>query len=498
MSCRALLLTGLILAASGCSCDDARAPGDPAPRDGGAVDAGFDGGPTPADAGLDAGAWDAGRADSGASADAGEVDGGAAPDPAVCAVGLADGCCPLAIIHGGTDPDCPDLGCAMFSQSADVELDPRSNTSHGGVGTAFDGAELWLVWADTENGAGYRYTFERRAVATGTIAAGPTVQRVPSSPYQLMRGVTALALDPKTGAGFWVAPSTIGARFRALFIDADGAPASEVIEVGAVCNPFTVTLGAIWPRADRPYSVGESEDCRGHSEVRVTRVEADRGVTPFTQPSDRAFGGFVAYDGLTHRMHTFAPRLTTGYDEMFYAALDLGAGTFTTPVRVPNPAGGNSNFEMAHVATDGEGFVIVGNVNRYEQFVGIVYQTFVGRWDPAQGWGPITILRPFEAGRRLGEARLVWTGSGYVAATTEVDGDGTSAGLTDQDAPRVELLSLAPDGALRQRWPLQPEGIETLYPNLTWTGDRIAVTWVEQVRDPSSLKQHKLRWLSCP
>lgn len=151
-------------------------------------------------------------------------------------------------------------------------------------------------------------------------------------------GVSALAIEPPTRAAFWVAPSALGARFRGHFIGDDGAPDSEVIEVGSVCNPFTVSLGAVWPRADRRYTIGESEDCVGHSALRVTRIEADNRTTPYSQPSDRAFCGFVAYDGLTHRMHTFAPRLTAAYDEMYCAALDLGAGTFTPPVRVQNPS----------------------------------------------------------------------------------------------------------------------------------------------------------------
>jgi hypothetical protein len=503
MSTRALLLAGLLLATSGCSCDDGRGPSDastPARDSGSDADAGDHPDVGPKDAGradasaVDAGEEDAGEPDGGGPLDGGAPDSGAPPDPAECPVGVADGCCPLAVVYGGTDPDCPDLGCAALQESADVELDPLADEYHAGVGTAFDGRELWLAWPDTHNGVGQRYWFERRDVASGAITVGPTAHDR-AQPLQFLQGVTTLALDPTSRTGFWVAPSSVGAYFRALFLAEDGAPTGGPVQLGRICNAFTVSLGAAWPTGGRPYSFGESDDCMGHSEARIVRVESDERTTTFTQASDRVFGGFAAYDAGAGRMHVLTPRLVAGYDEVFYATLDLATDTFSPEVRIPNPRGPNSSFEMAHAATDGQGLMIIGNVSRFQQLVGIVYETFVGRWDPAQGWGPVLVLSPPSAERRLGEARLIWTGAGYLAALTNVDGDGTSGGVTQYDNPEVELVSLSPSGALRQRWSLQPAGTTTVFPNLTWAGDRVAVTWVERTQQ---MQQHKLRWLSCP
>lgn len=469
---------------------------DAGPSDGPRSDRGV-----PVDSGVTEPLGDGGVDDQGLG-DGGEVDASlprdGGPDPARCPVGQADGCCPLAIVHGGTDPDCPDLACAPFSASADVELDPLGNEYAGGVGTAYTGEELVLVWADIRyNDFRFRYTFERRAVATGTITLGPTSLEAPTATFSPLLGITSLAIEPKTKALVWTAPSNIGSNFRAFYLAHDGAPIGEPIVIGRICNPFTVSLGSVWPLDGRPLVYGEGDDCEGESWARIARVEADGMVNTFRQDSDRAYGGFVAYDEPGRRLHVLYPLLSSAYNELHYSIFDLATETFSTPVIIPSPVGGTS-FEMAHLATDGDGLLILGSISRFEMFVGIVYQTFVGRWDPTNGWGPVTVLRPFSAQRRLGEARILWTGSGYLAAATEVDGDGTSNGVTDRDAPRVELITLGPDGVVRDRQPLRPPEVETVFPNLTWAGDRIAVTWGERAATPQVGEQHKLRWLSCP
>lgn len=119
-------------------------------------------------------------------------------------------------------------------------------------------------------------------------------------------------------------------------------------------------------------------------------------------------------------------------------------------------------------------------------------------WTSASALAPLS-AKPTSAGT-LASAWASGPASTPASAggATEVDGDGTSAGVTDRDAPQVELITLGRDGGVRDRQPLRPPEVETVHPNLTWAGDRIAVTWGERVSTPQVAQQHKLRWLSCP
>ena len=77
--------------------------------------------------GKDDGIDDAPARDGGAVRDSGVLpvppgDLAGSRDPALCPVGAADGCCPL-LRYGGTDPDCPSLGCSALVRSTPIQLD---------------------------------------------------------------------------------------------------------------------------------------------------------------------------------------------------------------------------------------------------------------------------------------------------------------------------------------------------------------------------------------
>jgi hypothetical protein len=145
-------------------------------------------------------------------------------DPASCTVGAADGCCPL-LRTGGSDPDCPKLGCAKLDRGTPILLDDAAMgvglRGAGGVGLSWTGRELALAWtyvsADAKQ---YKIVFERRG-GDGMLSYGLVSYEIPAGSTPPDIGPSSLYYEPARRSYLL---GYTGPGYGAIALDGAGMP----------------------------------------------------------------------------------------------------------------------------------------------------------------------------------------------------------------------------------------------------------------------------------
>lgn len=444
---------------------------------------------------ADAGATDArGVADAGARVDASTLDGGEGLDAATsdagprfdgCPVGAADGCCPLDVVHGGRDPDCPALDCALAPLGPDIQVAPAARAGSA-TAIGFNGREVVLAYVDT-SAPTLRYVFQRRDPRTGASI-------VPAHSYDLGRSAVGgearavLAYDAAGDRWLFALPLGAAGRFGAVLLDAAGDPGTVEL-LGEYCEPFGVALDAAWPAGGPPRTFGAYSTCMGDAWAHVTTLApgVEPEVAQVRAAGQGAAGAYIGFEG--------SFRLLWEQNDLEgplgWADLDAARGQVGMRRSVPLPIEPQAAFELARFRAGDGGVLMIGATSAFRDGR-IQHFAWLGRFAEPGGWSAAAPLTSGASDRRLAEADIVWTGAGYFAVTTEVDAMG-SARPAAWDAPRLEQLQVGADGTIVHREPLVDAA--AVHAQVAWVGEAVAVTWLQEV--PAEGTQRMLRLLGC-
>jgi hypothetical protein len=447
---------------------------------GGDGDAGVDG----SGGAVDAGALDAGGVD--ARVDAGVADAGPALDPALCPVGPSDGCCPAALQYGGTDPDCPSLACDHLLLSDEIPLDDwdaEYDGDDGGVGMVWTGIDLALAWPRADPVMGPMVVFERRDLAG--LVFGPVEHVDPDSRLGWAPARAELGFHPSSRAYLFVTDKAPDGR-ASLLLDEQGAPGQHAT-FGETCIPMR-TPYAVYPAGDRFFVAQCDFPCEGGSSVRP-RVDV-MGLDGLVEATSIATTGSqtgIAYDAVDERV------LFT-YRDVDTLKARWWDGAWSDPTTLWQTQ--TQAIDETALAFDGTSYGIAWGL----------YVSVPGGWssaprfdvwtpgDPDVGAAEADLPAPPQ--HMMIPPRVVWTGDGWIAITTTFlwEDGGLPDSWTDFE---TRVWSLAPDGSLRESFPLDDDGPAYLV-NARWAGGHVAITWVTASDEAGAIERHSLRWLSCP
>ncbi len=504
---RRVMLVGLVVVIAGAACgSDPAAGGSDRPGAGGASGSGADGG-------ASATTSDAGSADGSSSANDGATDGSGETstsdasvptlNPETCPVGPSDGCCPAAIRFGGTDPDCASLACSSFTKGAPIPLDVVEDGWQGEASAVWSGKELVIAWAKNELSPplGFRPQAElvvQKRDATGNVTLPNRTTNI-GQVTSVQPGPTAveLASNGELYFGFAVAPSQqyVGARI------ATNGDTSWFTYLGSLCNWGGMGLAVLPVSATDVVFAQRDYTCAGATyRPRATWLGATNGVREPSwlkeelgdgdRPGITAGAGF-AFDPSSQRIFVAYGR---DYESDARARfIELGSKT----VSASTSLAGSTDFPRFSfsVAFDGQNYGVL-----VDQEYGINYSAKVWfrRYSPTAGWlgAPITIADYQRNTMYRDTPQLIWTGAGFVVTMPVVE-SWTPNTHPERKAYRSDVVSLAPDGTVRESFTLDSE--PALHTKLAWAGDRIAITWVRAgMNGTNQTSQHFLRYLDCP
>lgn len=432
--------------------------------------------------------------DDGPSGDGGAVrDSGVLPvppgdlagsrDPALCPVGAADGCCPL-LRHGGTDPDCPSLGCSALVRSTPIQLDAAAvdYDTAGQVGLAWNGRELAAAWTEyvPDFGTGKSFLHFERYSLDGRRTFGPMRQRVTDSAARLVPGVTDLGYEPMQDT--YILATTNGGRYAALGLDRDGKP-GWLTQLGDYCDSLTghVRVLPIGTEA----LIAQQQGCSSSMQPRAD----------FLQPGGASAASVLLGDGMrpnqsSSGVFAFDPRqrrLLAVYQREYEKTLmgryvDAATHKPQAAFEIAPAATSPARTELG-LAFDGQRYGVLIETRQSTSSFAQHFQLYAatGGWvgQPAQLGSPRAVLPP----------SVIWTGSGYLVAAMTFDGPGLPI---DPSRFTARLWSLTADGTLRELFDV--DRMPAIYPTLVWAGGRVALAWV---RLQGSRATHMLQFLSC-
>jgi hypothetical protein len=423
--------------------------------------------------------------DASAAGDAG-VDSGPL-DPATCPVGASDGCCPR-LTRGGTDPDCPSLGCTL-ALGAPILLDDLATYQKSGTGVAWTGRELVLARLDyrpvqTTPGAQYQdydVLVERRD-ANGNVLGSPVRHpdlNMSPSPY----GPGSLAFEPTSRSLLYAYQANEVSRV--VNLDETG---QERWAMGGVtaCTDRTARVQA-FAVPGRFVFGGDNYTCNfpgdRHNEVQAWRPDGTKlpSMPTFNKViATPGYDGVYACNGDCSQVFTY---YTNGSGQPFARVYDLEHDVLGAPVAANGVLYGGVNGQAA--AFDGARYFVLSN-----DYTGAnVSQAHFRFFDP--GSGSLTNYTTTENINLEGfTGTMIWTGDGFVAAMALYPFG--SVTLAPRTAARIHIWHLAPDGTLRQSFDL--EAHQGVLPDLALLPGKIAVTWV---RSDTMTEQRYLSFLSC-
>lgn len=479
---RISLLVCLLIACGG---DDA-APTEDASVDGGVEDARSD---AAEDSAVDEDAGDSGVMDSGlldAALDA--LDAGPL-DPATCPVGPADGCCPLSLRYGGTDPDCASFDCATatFSEPVVMDLDDPAARSvvFGGAGVSWTGDDLIIGWADRHTliaGAGGLW-IQRRDPSSGALRRGP-IRRPDIFAEGSLGNVASLAWSGRAAQALFVAPR--GLDYGHVLLDDMDRPTVPSF-IRDECGPDFDSID-IADTGER-FLVTASTRCLGNSKLLVVPVSYE-GVssTPIALTSAHSHANASAFDPRSRRMLLSFAQPLDGRLALYGRFLDVDTLTLGEPFVLA--ADGISDVDVARVGFDGERFGIL--YSRYSP-TARTFTTRFGVVDPEDD-DLLAASQPLADSRRLGAADIAWNGSGWSILTTitpQVNISGVPATSINVE---MWLYRMDARGALIEAHPIGTERTEPWHPALAFAGDTVAITWTQR---STQSRDHMLVLLSC-
>jgi hypothetical protein len=391
-------------------------------------------------------------------------------DPAACPVGVADGCCGL-IQYGGTDPDCPSLDC-------DLQLGQPVAFDDVPLPTSFERSGVALAWLgdrlvtaridqDPDDASAQRYILEYRD-ASGAVQATHE-DSCPASLCAGRNGPTRLAYEPTSdrflfahpgvGVDHWVILDGNGQEVwsRDLGVDCIGSRANQ--GVFAAHGEFL----AVW----QDQSCDINDLTRG---TRLQRIGVD-GTLGFTvSPSRRsAYAASFACGAGCDRVAWYYANSSW---EPQAAAHELA--TFqTAELTVGTSLFGGMDFSA--MAFDGTRYFVAA-LEWPSQATGQRLRTQY--LDPTTGWIGSPVLSSSDT-TQWQVPRMVWTGDGYVMASSILSrGPDCNGGTQCRPNRHIELVQFRTDGTVRRRFWVEPLTQGSLMPDLVWAGGRIALTWV--------------------
>ncbi len=405
------------------------------------------------------------------------------PDPLQCPVGVADGCCPSPR-YGGSDPDCPSLACMKLDRTTPIELDAPIDSA-GQVAMTWLGRELALAWTESENGPsgpkGF-VVFQRRG-PDGALTYGSMRREAPTGIVTLFAGPTALDYHPGQKK-FVMAVTPYASRYGAIGMDRDGVPLWHTF-LGSLCNTLPMASD-VYIAGDEAIVAQQNYTCAGSTqEPRVDFLGLDGKARPEVMLGDGARPGNTG-----HAVYSYDPagrRLFAVYDRGYEATVQGRYVDLTTKMAQPSfellPHSSAPNYERLGLAFDGKRHGIL--VERRVSYAG--YTQSFGIYESGTGW--VGTATPLSSAGAIFTPSVIWTGQGYLVATTRFQGPNWPSEL---DKYSVEVFSLAADGSLREIVAIPGAAI---FPRLLWAGGRVALSWV-RVRDGKHT--HMLQYLSCP
>ncbi|MFO0552178.1 MAG: hypothetical protein U0271_27575 [Polyangiaceae bacterium] len=405
--------------------------------------------------------------------------GSVALDPLSCPVGPADGCCPVAVQYGGSDPDCPSLGCATFTSSSDIPLDDGTEEGGGGVGMVWTGTELVLAWSTIDKSQPQpkrTLHFERRD-GSGALTFGPLEQPDTFTTVPTWHTSAELGLHPETGQLLFVSDTATN-RYGVL-LDQNGQLGAS-LALGATCNGI-MAAHRVYPAPGQFLVAQYEQPCNGGSlhAPRVDLVGLDGAQL------GARLGDYAVQIGMTYKPVT---------SEVLFTA---GGGVISARTFAP-PSTWSPISQLA--VTDTDETAIAGDGTRYGVVFGaysfdgsnLVSTPYFGIYDPVAGTYATTANISPGPKHLMVPPRLLWTGDGYVAIESVFKTNG--GGLPDSWSTfETWIWSLSADGAVRESFRLG-EGVPAYLVNAVLAGGRIAITWVTPEQQG---ERHYLRFLEC-
>lgn len=426
------------------------------------------------------------------------ADGGAGTlDPATCAVGPADGCCPLAIELGGTDPDCASLACTTTTKGAPIPLHAPVSGWLGQIAMLWSGSELVLASTRERLSAAAPSTAYTDLVVQRRDKAGAlisdTVQQIEDIPPGASS--TAVRLDA-SGDRFFAWQSRIDQRYRIARVPVTGDP-KWTTPLGLGCNDSGGMLKVFQDQGR--LVVGMGQYTCGGSTFRpiVAALDASTGATSVSPAkvamldltddgahSDSFGGAGFAFHPATRTLDVFYGRNYEGDARM--RTLDFAAETKSAPVSVIAPNGGQIAYDP-FVAYDGARYALA--------LTGVPATSYVAQRF-ANGVmipGAVTLASFSGSMKRTLPPSIVWTGDGYVVAVPYAIKGSGEIKLTDL---RTLIVRLDANAALLESFELDSEASHLA--QVIWAGGRIAISWVRPSGALGDVSQGFLRWLDCP
>jgi hypothetical protein len=403
-----------------------------------------------------------------------------APDPATCPVGLADGCCPVGVMYGGMDPDCPSLACTTLHHGDPIPLDDLSqNTGTSGVGMAWTGRELALAWVTLTGDRMNTIMFETRDATGALLGQQATIGAAANGLSVSLDGVE-LGFHPETHDYLLVGDDAM--TRHGLRLAADGSVTSDPSLLGATCNGIT-ERHRIYPSPGR-FTVAQAHNgCSGGDPKypRVDLVGFDGKVISTAPNPGNGYDTGMAYDAVNDRV------MFTYYNSGF-----LATRSFTPPATwsAEKPLL-MTDMDESEAAFDGTNLGIVYG-RYYFDGVGVATDPKFIIMPPSQSLVGSTDISPGTMELQI-PPRLLWTGDGWLAIVTVYPSNGL--GLPDSFKDFTSwVYSLAPDGTLRESFQLGGAGVFAV--NATVADGKIAIAWLSTTDGFST--QHFLAWLDCP
>jgi hypothetical protein len=321
---------------------------------------------------------------------------------------------------------------------------------------------------------------ERRG-ASGAIASGPTTVDDAYLLGSVAHSQAELGFEPASHQILFV--STTGFLRYSELLDAQGSPASAPVVLAEDCIPI-LDRAQVYP-SNGSFLVAQYSDVCDHSTApqgAVVDVLGADGARTASSFSDTAYEMGMAYDAASGRI------LFTAADPGLTTRWFMPPRSWSAPTTLHTA----NTYETA-AAYDGNHFAITyGNYTYTPVFTTdpqFEVWTFPTTGDPT---GTPTATLISDPGIQQVPPRLLWTGDGWIELVTIYPAN--HSGLPDQwPSFTTWVVSLAPDGTIREKFPLDA-GSPTYLVNAIWTGGRVAVTWVAT---DGQHERHYLRWLGC-
>lgn len=435
----------------------------------------------------------------GAAADGGASDGAAGDagplDPRTCPVGPADGCCPLAIVHGGADPDCQPLDCAVTTKGDPIPIYTPEPAWRGQVAAAWSGRELVLARTVEvyENLSNVADIVVQRRDAAGAVTGPDVVRRLAGLPP----GATwaELALDP-SGDLFFAWQWRQDQLYRLARLPAAGGPPTWTTALGYGCNAVGGALhlfvdGARIVAGMAQYTcAGSTWQPRVHVLSTATGASA---VTPGKEAltdlrdgtrSDLHGGGGFAFHPTTRTLDVAYGR--NFEDDLRMRTLDLAGEVLSAPRPVIVPA---ADYHTA-LAFDGSSHALV---TRDRATTGLSTSYTFRLVGPAG----VTTTQPLVSFGRDTDAlepRVLYTGDSYVVLVPYV------VSFTQNTSPerlshRTRVFRASKAGAILESFEL--DASPSMFATVVRAGSRLAFTFVRPSGPTGTTSQGFLRYLGC-